>query len=224
MSTRVLLVEDNVELAHTIIQFMALESVEVDYVGNGNAGYNLVKANDYDVLILDINMPGINGLTLCEMLRAEGIDLPILMLTACDTLDDKLAGFEAGTDDYLVKPFSLEELLARIKVLAKRRSGQATKLQVADLSMDLDAKLVKRGAKQIILSPTCWQLLEVLMRQSPNVVSRADLLQALWGDEPPESNNLKVHMHKLRKVIDGGCEQSLITTVRGHGFMLKASE
>lgn len=224
MSTRILLVEDNVELARTIMQFMALEAIEVDYVGNGNAGYNLAKSNCYDVLVLDINLPGISGLTLCEKLRKDAIDLPILMLTACDTLTDKLAGFEAGTDDYLVKPFSLEELLARVKVLDKRRSGQTTKLQVADLIMDLDAKLVMRGQHQLILSPICWRLLEVLMRCSPNVVSRENLLQTLWGDEPPDSNNLKVHMHKLRKTIDSDGVQSLITTVRGHGFMLKVGD
>ncbi|MGL1956337.1 MAG: response regulator transcription factor [Colwellia sp.] len=221
MNIRVLLVEDNVDLAKTVIQFLTLEGFETDYVGNGHAGFNLAIKNKYDVFILDINLPGLDGLSLCQKLRLQGIDAPILMLTARDTLTDKLAGFEAGTDDYLIKPFSLDELLARIKVLAKRKSGQSLKLQVTDLYMDLDRKTVTRANNELILTPICWTILEVLLRKSPNVVHRSDLVQAIWGDEPPESNNLKVQMHKLRKMVDGDSKVPLIETVRGYGFVIR---
>ncbi len=223
MATRVLLIEDNIDLANTVLQFLELEGIDADYVGNGQAGLNLACKHTYDALILDLNLPGLDGLSVCQSLRKAGIDAPILMLTARDTLQDKLAGFEAGTDDYLVKPFSLEELLARVTVLAKRRSGQARKLIVADLEMDLASKRVTRAGQLLQLSPTCWKLLETLMRKSPETVSRQDLEQAIWGDEPPDSNSLKVHLHKLRKIVDTGPRPLLIETVRGHGFTLKVA-
>lgn len=140
MNTRVLLIEDNVDLAKTIIQFLTLEGFDTDYVGNGHAGFNFAVKNKYDVFILDINLPGLDGLSVCQKLRSQGIDAPILMLTARGTLFDKLAGFDAGTDDYLIKPFALDELLARLRALAKRKSGQSLKLQVADLCMDIERK------------------------------------------------------------------------------------
>ena len=222
MNIRVLLVEDNIDLANTILQFLKWEGIESDFVGNGQAGLNLARKNTYDVFVLDINLPGLDGLSLCQQLRADGIDAPVLMLTARDTLADKLAGFDAGTDDYLVKPFSLEELHVRLLALARRRSGQVRKLTVADLEMDLESKQVQCAGNSLSLSPTCWKLLETLMRKSPEVVSREDLEQAIWGDEPPDSNNLKVHLHKLRKQINDYSATLAVSTVRGYGYVLKA--
>jgi len=221
MAIRVLLIEDNIDLANTVLQFLELENIEADYVGNGQAGLNLASTHTYDALILDLNLPGLDGLSVCQQLRHGGVDAPILMLTARDTLQDKLAGFNAGTDDYLVKPFSLEELLARVTVLARRRSGQVQKLSTADLVMDLASKQAKLAGEYLQLSPTCWKLLEALMRKSPDTVSRNDLERAIWGDEPPDSNSLKVHLHKLRKMLEGSHQKLSIETVRGHGFALR---
>ena len=185
---------------------------------------DLALSHDYDVLLLDLNLPRIDGLTVCERLRADGKDLPVLMLTARDQLVDKQAGFAAGTDDYLVKPFALEELVLRLQALSRRRSGQMQKLQLADLQMDLSAREVSRGGQIIKLSPIGWQLLEVLLRHAPDAVSRQKLQMAVWGDEVPDSNSLKVHMHHLRKAIDGPFATNLLQTIAGHGFALRVSD
>lgn len=224
MNIRVLLVEDDIDLASTLLQFLELEGIECDHAANGQAGLTLGCENRYDVILLDINLPRMDGLTVCQQLREAGQDTPILMLTARDTLDDKLAGFHAGTDDYLIKPFALDEVLVRVEALAKRRSGQIKKLSVAGLEMDLDGKQVCREGRRLKLSPTGWLLLETLMRRSPEVVSRRVLEQAVWGDELPDSNSLKVHMHKLRQQVDKGFDVPLIETVPGHGFMLRGNE
>ncbi|KIX15152.1 XRE family transcriptional regulator [Dethiosulfatarculus sandiegensis] len=217
----VLLVEDDLDLAATVVQYLELEGMSVACAFNGDAGLNLASEQNYQVLLLDVMLPRMDGLTLCSRLRKQGVDLPVLMLTARDTLDDKLAGFRAGTDDYLVKPFAMAELVARIKVLAQRRSGQARKLKVGELVMDLDQRQAHRGKRLLKLTPTCWDLLETMMRRSPEVVSRRDLEQALWGADLPESNTLKVHMHKLRQQVDDKDSAAMIHTVTGHGFMLK---
>ena len=221
MPISVLLVEDDLDLAATVVQYLELEGMSVACAFNGDAGLNLASEQNYQVLLLDVMLPRMDGLTLCSHLRKQGVDLPVLMLTARDTLDDKLAGFRAGTDDYLVKPFAMAELVARIKVLAQRRSGQARKLKVGELVMDLDQRQAHRGERLLKLTPTCWDLLETMMRRSPEVVSRRDLEQALWGADLPESNTLKVHMHKLRQQVDDKDSAAMIHTVTGHGFMLK---
>lgn len=222
MSINVLLVEDDFDLAATVVQYLELEGMVMDHAFNGESGLNLARQVAYDVLVLDVMLPSMDGLSVCARLREDGIDMPVLMLTARDAIDDKLAGFRAGTDDYLVKPFELAELAARIKVLAKRKSGQSRKLTVGELSMDLDRREAYRGERRLHLTPTCWNLLEALMRRSPNVVSRRKLEKALWGDNPPESDSLKVHMHKLRQQVDGDASSTMIRTVPGHGFALYA--
>jgi len=145
------------------------------------------------------------------------------MLTARDGLGDKIVGFEAGTDDYLVKPFALQELVIRIKALASRRSGQVKKLSCGDLEMDLTARRVSREGKNIKLSPTGWRLLEALLRASPGVVSRNELEEAVWKDDIPDSNSLKVHVFRLRKVIDAPFSTPLVQTIPGHGFAIRKS-
>jgi DNA-binding response OmpR family regulator len=162
-----------------------------------------------------------SGLEVAQRIRAKGIDVPILMLTARDTLDDKLTGFAKGADDYLVKPFAMEELIVRTQVLAKRRSGQVTKLVVEDLVLDLQVKTAQRGGEAIKLSPTGFKILECLMRESPNPVSRDSLMQNVWGDEQPDSNSLKVHMFNLRKAVDRNEINKLIHTIKGVGFALR---
>ncbi len=219
----VLLVEDDLDLAQTVVDYLQLEAIQCDHASNGAAGLTLLAQHDYDVL-LDLNLPRIDGLTVCERLRADGKDLPVLMLTARDQLADKQAGFAAGTDDYLVKPFALEELVLRLQALSRRRSGQMQKLQLSDLQMDLSAREVSRGGQLIKLSPIGWQLLEVLLRHAPDAVSRQKLQMAVWGDEVPDSNSLKVHMHHLRKAIDGPFKSHLLQTIAGHGFALRVKD
>jgi len=215
-----LLVEDDLDLAATLVDYLELEGIRCDHAGNGVAGLNLAQANAFDVLLLDLNLPRLDGLSLCGRLRAEGNDTPMLMLTARDRLEDKLEGFRAGADDYLVKPFALEELVARIRVLAQRRSGQVRRLVCGDLEMDLGSRRVTRGGQPVRLTPTGWSLLEALLRASPNVLSRQALMEAVWGDEVPDSNTLKVHLHHLRKAIDAPFPTPLLHTVPGQGFAL----
>ncbi len=217
----VLLVEDDRDLAASVADYLALEQIDVDHAYNGQAGLTLASAGHYDVLLLDLMLPRMDGLTLCEKLREQGIDTPVLMLTARDTLDDKVAGFRAGTDDYLVKPFAMEELIVRIQALAKRRSGQMRKLQVADLTLDLSARQAERAGQALKLTPSGWTLLETLMRSSPSVLSKRELEQALWPDDAPDSNALKVHLYHLRQQVDKPFDQALIHTLPGQGFVLK---
>ncbi|TKB09666.1 response regulator transcription factor [Desulforhopalus sp. IMCC35007] len=217
----VLLVEDDLDLADTVVQFLELEGIRCDHGANGMAGLQLAKEGGYQVLLLDINLPRLDGLSLCEKLRDGGDDTPVLMLTARDGLDDKLAGFKAGTDDYLVKPFALKELVVRLEALARRRSGQVRKLSCADLEMNLRDKTVSREGKILKLSPTGWRLLEALLRASPEVVSRQALEEAVWEDDIPDSNSLKVHIFHLRKAIDLPFSSPLLQTVAGHGFAIR---
>ena len=217
---QVLLVEDDRDLAASVADYLALEQISVDHAYNGQAGLTLALENSYDVLLLDLMLPRIDGLTLCEKLRQQGIDTPVLMLTARDTLDDKVAGFGAGTDDYLVKPFALEELTVRIQALAKRRSGQMKKLQRADLILELDSKVATRDGQTIKLTPSEWVLLETLLRASPAIVSKQQLERALWPDDLPDTNSLKVHMYHLRQQVDKPFSNPLIHTIKGQGFVI----
>lgn len=217
----VLLVEDDLDLADTIVQYLELEGISCVHGANGMAGLQLAKERGYQVLLLDINLPRLDGLSLCEQLRSAGDDTPILMLTARDGLDDKLAGFQAGTDDYLVKPFALQELVVRLEALSRRRSGQIRKLSCEDLEMNLSEKTVTRGGITLKLSPIGWRLLEALLRASPEVVSKKDLEEAVWSDDIPDSNSLKVHVFNLRKAMDVPFSSPLLQTVTGHGFALR---
>jgi DNA-binding response OmpR family regulator len=227
---QLLLVEDDIDLATAVIDYFELENIHCEHAANGLSGFNLIKSNHYDVIILDLNMPKMNGLEVSEKLRDLGIDVPIIMLTAKDTLDDKLIGFSKGADDYLVKPFAMEELIVRVQVLSRRRSGQMTKLSACDLTLDSKQKSIERGSKTLKLSPISYKILETLMRAYPNPVSRENLIQSVWGDEQPDSNSLKVHMFNLRKAIDDAGsndvdniknKSQLIHTIVGHGFVLK---
>lgn len=218
---QVLLVEDDRDLAASVADYLALEHISVDHAYNGQAGLNLAKQNHYDVLLLDLMLPRMDGLSVCEQLRSAGVDTPILMLTARDTLEDKIAGFDAGTDDYLVKPFAMEELVIRVRALAKRRSGQVQKLSVADLTMDLDARTITRAGQNVKLPPSGWTILETLMRASPKVVTRRQLEEVLWPDEMPDSNSLKVHLYHLRQNIDKPFDKALIKTIQNQGFVIR---
>ncbi len=217
----ILLVEDNFDLAETIVQYLELDGITCDHAASGEAGLVMARDNDYDVLLLDIMLPRMNGLDVCEVLRKEGKDTPVLMLTARDTLDDKLAGFKSGTDDYLVKPFDMPELIVRIHALARRKSGQSKILNALDITLHLDSKEAFRLNRKLNLTPTGWVLLETLIRVSPAVVSKQKLMRAVWGDETPESNSFKVHLHNLRKEVDGPENCKTIYTIANHGYALR---
>ena len=220
-----LLVEDNPDLAANVVDFLEDRGHSLDIAYNGFAGLGFALENDYDALILDLMLPGIDGFEVCERLRAAGRALPVLMLTARDALEDKLEGFASGADDYLVKPFALPELEARLLAIARR--GQSTapgqslhRLRIADLELDLGTRRLSRAGRTLDLPPIPMKLLEALMRRAPALVSRAELERAVWGDEPPDSDALRAHLHLLRQVIDKPFPQPLLHTVRGFGYRL----
>ncbi|GGB84323.1 DNA-binding response regulator [Marinobacterium zhoushanense] len=220
----VLLVEDDHDLATTVVQYLELEGIQCDHASNGVRGLQLVQKHDYDALLLDLNLPRLDGLTLCQKLRDMGHDIPVLMLTARDQLQDKLDGFRSGTDDFLTKPFELDELVVRVNALTRRRSGQARILRYGELKMDLNKREVCRAGRPLKLSPTGWKLLEILLREAPVAVSRQKLEATIWGDSLPDSNALKVHVHYMRKAIDAGFLSPMIQTVPGFGFALRDSD
>ena len=224
MGIAVLLVEDDYDLAAAVVGSLELEGFICDHASNGPHGYELASTNTYDVLLLDIMLPGLSGIGVCEKLRKDGVTTPILMLTARDTLDDKISGFNAGTDDYLTKPFNMEELLLRIRALSKRFSRQSRKLSVADLEMNLDTHEAIRNGNPIQLTPTEWKLLEVLAVHSPKVVSRVQLEQIVWGDSIPSQSLLKVYLNKLRKKVDISTLPPIIQTLPGVGVVLKLGD
>lgn len=219
-----LLVEDDRDLAASIANYLALEGIICDHAYNGSAGLKLASSQEYDVILLDVSLPRMSGIELCSILRNQGSDTPILMLTARDTLADKLKGFSAGTDDYLVKPFDLEELVARVYSLSNRRSSNSKKLQVGSLVIDLKNKTAHRQQQSLKLPLSCWKLLELLMRSSPNIVSKTQLEQALWQDEPPDSDSLKVHLYNLRQIVDKPFTYKMIHTLPKKGVLLKSED
>ncbi len=224
MSINVLLVEDDIDLAATVVDYLEIEGVRCDHAANGIQGLSLIGANDYQVILLDLNLPKLDGLSVCQKVRENSDDTPILMLTARDSLGDKVAGFDAGTDDYLVKPFEIEELLIRVIALSKRRSGQASTLNVDELTLALKARSATYAGDNIKLTPITFKLLEKLMREANKPVSRAALMQAVWGDEQPDSNSLKVHIHHLRKQLEKVEANLVIETETGFGFVLRAKQ
>ncbi|WP_281561443.1 response regulator transcription factor [Thalassomonas sp. RHCl1] len=221
MSINILLVEDDIDLAATIVDYFEVESISCDHAANGVHGLALVEAHDYQVILLDINLPEMDGFTLCQKIRESSNDTPILMLTARDTLVDKVTGFDAGTDDYLVKPFEIEELLIRVLALSKRRSGQVSKLSFGKLVLQLRERLAFFDGRELKLTPITFKLLEKLMRESDKPVSRAVLMHAVWGEDQPDSNSLKVHIHHLRKQLEKVQANLLIDTEPGYGFSLR---
>lgn len=224
MNISVLLVEDDIDLAATVVDYLEIEGINCDHAANGVHGLSLIEANDYHVILLDINLPRLDGLSVCQKVRASSDDTPILMLTARDSLGDKVAGFDAGTDDYLVKPFEIEELLVRIIALSKRRSGQVTKLNVGELALQLKARTATYAEQPVKLTPITFKLLEKLMREASKPVTREQLMLAVWGENQPDSNSLKVHIHHLRKQLDIVNANLSIDTEAGFGFVLREKQ
>ncbi|GAB3273253.1 response regulator transcription factor [Larkinella harenae] len=222
---KILVVEDEPKLASFVKKGLEEQSFEVDIAYDGHIGRNMAMGNNYDVIVLDVNVPKMNGYDLAKFLRSENVKTPILMLTAMGSLDNKVAGFEAGADDYLVKPFEFRELLARLRALSKRvidTSLQANTLKVADLELDLNEKIARRGGKRIELTAKEFALLEYLMRNRSRVVSRIDIAEKVWDIHFDTGTNvIDVYVNFLRKKVDKDFPVKLIHTVIGMGYMLK---
>ena len=222
-TTRVLIIEDHKDIAEMLYDFFERRDYELDYASDGRMGFNLASQNDYDIILLDLMLPEMDGLDVCRKLREESRNnTPILMLTARDTLQDKVTGLEMGADDYLVKPFEILELEARVKALMRRKGqiAQQEVLEVADLRLDTGTLDVTRGDTPIYLSPIGLKILTILMKESPKVVSRNQLEHEIWGDILPDSDTLRSHMYNLRKQIDKPFDQTLLQTIQSRGYRI----
>jgi len=220
---RILVIEDEQKVANFIKQGLKEEGYSVDVACDGEEGYLLAKDNEYDVIILDIMLPKMDGITLCKKLRAEKIFTPILMLTAKDSVKDKVTGLDSGANDYLTKPFSFEELLARIRVLLRKdQTATPTKLKVDDLVLDLLTHKVSRAGKEIPLTNKEYALLEYLMRNTGSIVTRTMISEHVWDiNFDTFTNVIDVYVNYLRNKIDKGYKKKLIHTIRGRGYMIK---
>ena len=219
----VLLVEDHRPLAESIGAFFQDSGITVDYASTGPAALQLAVSQTYDAIILDIGLPGVDGLEVCRRLRQHShLATPIIMLTARDHLDDKLAGFDAGADDYLVKPFAMPELEARLLAIIRRRRAVPfqDRYEIGDLVLDAARFTVTRAGRAIRLSAKQFDLLHLLMRESPKLVSRETVERTLWGDAVPDSDALRSHFYNLRKLVDKDYAVELIETIPGKGFRL----
>ncbi|MGQ3177178.1 MAG: response regulator transcription factor [Blastomonas fulva] len=219
----ILLVEDSPDLASNIIDYLEALGHRMHYAADGEAGLREALVRPVDIVLLDLALPNRGGLSVCsEIRRRADRRIPILMLTARDTLDDKLAGFAHGADDYLVKPFSLAELAARVAALALRpQLGQLHCFSVGPLTIDRQARTATRDGQLLRLTPLLWELLLLLAEAWPNPVSRDEATLRLWGDDPPSSDSLRAHLHLLRQVVDKPFDRPIIETVHSVGFRLK---
>jgi len=223
---RILLVEDEPALAETVRRGLVEEHYSVDAVGNGRDAIDYALAAAYDVVILDVMLPGLDGFTVCRRLRDEGVTSHILMLTALTAVDDRVYGLDSGADDYLTKPFAFKELLARLRALTRRaREIQIGPLQVADLTLDEATHAVRRGSRQIDLSPLEFRLLHCLLRHPGQVLTRDAILDQVWNfDYAGGSNVVDVYVRYLRRKIEEPDEPKLLHTVRGVGYKLAETE
>lgn len=224
---RVLIVEDDASIAANLFDFLEARGHAVDAAGDGITGLHLATTRDFDAILLDLTLPGIDGLTLCRKLREEtGKDTPVLMVTARDTLDDKLGGFAQGADDYLVKPFSLREVEARLGSLHRRHAGRLLPrpLQVGKLRLDPRTATLTCDGRPVTLPPKCLRLIETLMRDPERVFSHADLEAAVWGGEPVTSDALRSQMYLLRQAIAAAGGGDPIQNLHGLGYRVVVEE
>ena len=221
---RILIIEDDRSIATNIYDFLSARGHTVDAAADGITGLHLAVTHPFDAIVLDVGLPGMDGMRLCQKLRFEAhIDTPVLMLTARDTLQDKLKGFENGADDYLVKPFALKELEARLTALHKRSSGRVTDkiLTAGDLTLDPRSLAVRFGGADVKLPPKCIRLLELMIAQPGRVFSRAELERTVWGDVQETSDTLRSHMHILRRALVEAGGYDPLDTVHGLGYRLR---
>jgi two-component system response regulator MprA len=218
---RVLIVEDDISVAAFLKQALREASYSFEACDDGAQALQLCEGSHFDAILLDVMLPSLDGFTVCRRLRARGVETPILLLTARDTLEDKIEGLDAGADDYIVKPFALAELLARLRALLRRGAPVTSALNVDDLMLDPATRKATRAGKTIMLSATEYSLLELLMRNAGKVVTRASLLDGVWQyDFAGNDNVLEVYISYLRRKIDKNATRKLIHTVRGSGYKI----
>lgn len=220
---KILVIEDHAGLAQNLFEYFGRLGHTLDWAADGLNGLHLAVTDTFDVIVLDLSLPGIDGIQVCRKLRQEALQsVPIIMLTARDTIDERVQGLDAGADDYLVKPFDLKELDARIQALVRRSQAQWSSKQivVGDLVFDTLTFEVERAGRLLKLPPIPLKLLKFLMLNSNRVVSSAELEQAIWGDNPPDSGALRTHLHTLRHVVDKPFPKPLLKTIPGIGYRL----
>jgi DNA-binding response OmpR family regulator len=223
---RILIVEDDLKMAELIRRGLSAEGHSVELAPDGRRGLEIAQNETFDALVLDVMLPGIDGFGVARRLRAEGVRVPILILTARDSVNDVVRGLDGGADDYLTKPFSFEVLNARLRAIARRTAFETAKvLKVADLVLNTETHEVHRRNRPIVLTRTEFILLEHLMRRAGRVVSRDDLIESVWGmDRDVENNTLDVFIFQLRNKLEAGSAGRLIQTVRGFGYTMRESE
>ncbi len=221
---RILVIEDEKKIAGFIKRGLKEEGYAVDTASDGEEGYYLARTNDYDLILLDVMLPKIDGIKLCKKLRKDSEKTPVIMLTAKDRVKDKVEGLDSGADDYITKPFVFEELLARIRAVLRKKAGSSTvtTLALSDLSVDLLSHKVIRAGREIRLTTKEYALLEYLMRNPNTIVTRTMLSEHVWNiDFDTDTNLIDVYVNYLRKKIDSNSKKKLIQTVRGRGYILK---
>lgn len=219
----ILIIEDNKDIAEMMFTFFEHRDFIMDYALDGRTAINLVEQNQYDVIVLDLMLPDIDGINVCKRFRDEmNVSTPILMLTARDTLKDKVAGLDAGADDYLVKPFELLELEARINALMRRKNIvlKDEVLVIDDLVVNVDTLQVTRAEQEVIVSPIGYKILMLLMKAAPKVVSRREIEKEIWGDVLPDSDTLRSHLYNLRRVLDKPFPIKILHTIQGRGYRI----
>lgn len=223
---RVLLVEDDVDLAENIVDFFDINNFATDYTPSGENALELLHDNPYDIVILDVGLPKLNGFDVCSFLRYKlRLNTPVLMLTARTMLEDKIKGFETGADDYLTKPFELAELKMRVCALVRRSKQAVAELFcIDDLCVNIENGIVMRGGVRIELPPICFAILAKLVEQYPGYVTKEEIEYAIWKDEPPITDSLKVHFHTLRQLLDKPFKKQLIHSIRGRGYFISEKE
>lgn len=224
MKNRVLIIEDNKEIVQNMYDFFDEANYQLDSALDGVMGLNLALANEYSVIVLDLMLPGIDGINLCKKVRAAGKRTPIIMLTARDTIEERVYGLESGADDYLVKPFSLAELKARIDALFRRQEEYQNKktIIVGELVFEEDSFQISKRNQVLQLTPVLLKALQKLMKESPKIVTKRELEYSLWDDNPPSSDSLRTHIHSLRNIIDKPFNTETLLTVHGIGYKLLA--
>ena len=220
---KILVIEDNAGLAQNLFEYFGRQGYTLDWAADGVSGLHLAITEKFDVIILDLTLPGMDGIEICRKLREEAFqDVPIIMLTARDTVDERVRGLDVGADDYLVKPFDLKELNSRIQALTRRANSQwrSKTLVVGNLSLDTLTLEVTREGRPLKLPPIQLKLLKFLMINTQRVIASSELEHAIWGDDPPETSALRTHLHTLRQIIDKPFEQPLLKTIPGMGYRL----
>lgn len=222
----VLIVEDNQDIALQIGHYLEQQGLITDFAHLGSTALNLIEDQSYDLIVLDLMLPDMDGLTICEHIKQrKNINIPILMLTARDSTGDKIAGFDAGTDDYLTKPFALEELFVRCKALLRRKTLHLNyTIELGDLLVDTRQRKVSRLGQDIQLSATDYEIIKILAEEHPNPVSKRQLSERIWGEDQPDSDALRTHIYTLRNAIDKPFNKKIIKTLHGIGFKLDPDE